>query len=77
MLDTVVLLGTSLQGSEDFEMTCLSATFLMMATGDTTDNGFKQEKRAMLINVKSTDELAWRKAQRPRISSGRSLAMSR
>jgi hypothetical protein len=66
-LDAVGLPGTSSQGSEDYEMARLSDAFLMMATGreamthnllqGTTDNGFKQEKRTTLGNVKSVEEL--------------------
>jgi hypothetical protein len=67
MLDAVGLPGTSSQGSDDFEMARLSDAFLMMATGreamthnllqGTTHNGFKQEKRTTIGNIKSVDEL--------------------
>ena len=66
-LDAVGLPGTSSQGSGDFEMARLSDAFLMMATGreamthnlmqGTMDNGFKQEKRTTISNIKSTKDL--------------------
>jgi hypothetical protein len=69
-LDAVGLPGTSAQGSDDFEMARLSDAFLMMATGreamthnllqGTTDNGFKQDKRTTLGNVKSLEDLETR-----------------
>jgi hypothetical protein len=66
-LDAVGIPGTSTQGSDDFEMARLSDAFMMMAAGrtamthsllqGTTDNGFKQEKRTTLGNIKSAEEL--------------------